>query len=45
MAKYKCKVCGYIYDEDKKGVKWEDLPETWRCPACGAVKAKFNKVG
>ena len=30
--KYRCPVCGYIYDEEKQGVKFEDLPDV-RCPA------------
>ncbi len=25
--KYVCDVCGWVYDEEEKGVKWEDLPE------------------
>ena len=29
MAKYKCQLCGHIYDEEKEGVKFEDLPDDW----------------
>jgi len=32
MAKYQCEVCKYVYDEEKEGTKWEDLPEDWTCP-------------
>ena len=44
MDKYKCNVCGYIYDPTKgdpdNGIKpgtgFESLPDTWVCPECGA---------
>lgn len=39
--KYECLLCGYIYDEDESGVKFEDLPDSWRCPICGAPKSVF----
>lgn len=42
--KYKCTVCGYIYDEGKEGVKFEDLPDDWKCPLCGVGKDMFEKV-
>lgn len=53
MKQYKCSVCGYIYDEAKgipeagiaPGTKWEDLPDNWTCPLCGASKAEFHEVG
>lgn len=53
MQKYVCSICGYVYDEaagDPKngiapGTKWEDVPEDWTCPLCGAVKAEFNQQG
>lgn len=43
MAKYKCMACGYIYDEEKEGIKWEDLPEDWVCPLCKSPKSYFTK--
>jgi flavin reductase (DIM6/NTAB) family NADH-FMN oxidoreductase RutF/rubredoxin len=50
-ASYVCTVCGYVYDEVKgdpdngiaPGTKFEDLPQTWTCPVCGADKSKFEK--
>ena len=42
--KYKCKACGYIYDDEKEGTKFEDLPDDWTCPLCGAGKSDFEKV-
>jgi rubredoxin len=53
MAKYACSVCGYIYDEAKgipeagiaPGTTWEELPEDWVCPLCGATKSEFEKQG
>ncbi len=41
---YKCTICGYIYDEDKEGVKFSDLPEDWKCPMCGVGKEQFELV-
>ncbi len=53
MGKYVCSICGYIYDEATgipeagiaPGTKWEDLPDDWGCPICGATKAEFEKQG
>ncbi len=41
MAKYKCVICGYIYDESKEAKKWNELPDSWVCPLCGAPKTAF----
>ena len=41
--KYICDVCGYIYDEEAQGTKWEDLPEDYECPLCGVGKDQFSK--
>jgi len=41
---WRCSICGYEYDEAKEGVKFEDLPDDWTCPVCGAPKASFEKV-
>lgn len=51
MKKYTCTVCGYVYDEEKgdtdsgiaPGTKFEDLPDTWVCPVCGASKTDFTE--
>jgi len=50
MTRYVCKVCGYVYDPDegdsdsgiKPGTKFEDLPDDWVCPVCGAGKDEFE---
>ena len=44
MKKYKCTICGYIYDEETEGVKFEDLPADWSCPLCGVGKELFEKL-
>ena len=52
MEKYVCKICGYVYDPMKGdsnrnievGTPFEDLPNEWVCPICGAPKNKFVKV-
>ena len=40
--KYVCTVCGWVYDEDEAGVKWEDLPEDCACELCGVGKDMFE---
>ena len=44
MARYRCKICGYIYDEEKEEVKFSDLPDDWKCPLCKAPKTSFEKI-
>ena len=52
MAKYECTVCGYIYDPEegdpdggiKPGTPFEELPDDWVCPVCGASKDQFAKI-
>jgi flavin reductase (DIM6/NTAB) family NADH-FMN oxidoreductase RutF/rubredoxin len=52
MAKYRCTVCGYIYDPAlgdpdggvKPGTPFDKIPDTWVCPVCGASKDQFEKV-
>ena len=52
MKKYECMMCGYIYDEAlgdpdegiAPGTVWEDIPEDWYCPVCGASKEDFEMV-
>jgi rubredoxin len=43
-GRYECPVCGYIYDEAKEAVKFDDLPEDWVCPVCGEGKSGFIKL-
>lgn len=43
--KYVCNVCGFVYDEEAEGVKWEDLPEDYVCPLCGVGKDDFSPEG
>ena len=50
MRRYKCPVCGYIYDPETgdehagvdAGTLFEDLPPGWECPVCGASKDDFS---
>ncbi len=47
--KYRCTVCGYIYDPEdgdphtgiSPGTAFEDIPDDWTCPICGVAKADF----
>ena len=44
-GKYICSICGYVYDPaEHDGVKFEDLPDDWKCPICKNGKDKFNKA-
>ena len=42
--KYKCTICGYIYDDEKEDIKFEHLPDDWKCPICGVGKDNFIKI-
>ena len=50
--KYICTVCEYIYDPElgdpdgdiKPGTKFEDIPDDWVCPVCGAGKEDFEPI-
>jgi len=49
--KYRCTKCGYIYDPERgdpvgniaAGTQFEELPDDWTCPICGAAKSKFEE--
>ena len=40
--KYTCTLCDWVYDEEKEGKKFEELPEDYVCPICGADKSVFE---
>ena len=50
--KYKCKICGYIYDQEvgdpdssiAPGTSFEDIPDDWKCPICGVTKKDFDPI-
>ncbi len=45
MKKYRCSVCGYIYDPaEKNNVAFQDLPDDWTCPECGVEKDQFEEL-
>lgn len=52
MKKYICTLCGYEYNEElgvpeagiAPGTKFEELPEDFECPLCGAGKEVFEEV-
>jgi rubredoxin len=51
MDKWECTVCGYVYDPEfgdpehnvPPQTPFEQLPDTWVCPVCGAAKNTFVK--
>ena len=50
MTKWRCNLCGYVYDPDvgdldhgvEPGTPFADLPDTWTCPECGVGKNDFT---
>ena len=42
MASYRCKACGYIYNERVEDLKFDELLNTWKCPLCGRKKIQFE---
>jgi rubredoxin len=52
MKKYRCKICGYVYDPEKgdrdsgiaPGTPFEEIPDDWVCPICGVSKEEFEEV-
>lgn len=42
MARFICTVCQWVYDEEKEGLKFEDLADDWVCPICGVEKEMFD---
>jgi rubredoxin len=52
MDIFKCVICGYIYEPDlgdptggvEPGTLFEDVPDTWSCPICGAGKTEFSPL-
>ncbi|MBW4656106.1 MAG: rubredoxin [Kaiparowitsia implicata GSE-PSE-MK54-09C] len=53
LDRYECAGCGYMYEPAKGdntseiagGTAFDDLPQDWRCPVCGARKPRFSNVG
>lgn len=43
MKQYVCSICGFVYDEAKTGIPWEELPDDFTCPLCGAKKSAFRE--
>lgn len=49
MKKWRCLVCDFVYDEAQglpeegiaPGTRWDDIPDSWSCPDCGAAKEDF----
>ncbi len=52
MDEYQCEVCGYVYNPENgdsigeipPGTPFEELPDDWVCPVCGADKTHFFKL-
>ena len=50
MQRYKCTVCGFVYDPEEgdpdggvaPGTLFEDIPDDWTCPVCGVSKTEFE---
>lgn len=44
VVKYICSLCGEIYDESETGIPFNELPEDWICPNCGAPKECYVEL-
>jgi rubredoxin len=44
MAKYRCKLCGWEYDESIEKEKFDNLRSDYACPLCGAGLSEFEKI-
>lgn len=52
MSKHRCQICGYDYDPAAgdpdngvaPGTAWDDVPDDWACPICGAGKDAFDEI-
>lgn len=52
MSRWQCMVCGWVFDEAKgdpdsgieAGTRWQDVPDDWICPDCGAGKEDFEMI-
>ncbi len=45
LARFRCSVCNFIYDEKNEGKKFAVLSDSWTCPVCGAPKSAFVPEG
>ncbi|WP_271669767.1 rubredoxin [Bradyrhizobium sp. CCBAU 51627] len=52
MRKYRCAYCAHVYDEAQgdpdsgiaPGTRFEDIPDDWQCPECGAAKGDYHLI-
>jgi rubredoxin len=52
FKKYRCQECEHLYDEElgdpdsglAPGTLWDDIPDNWACPICGAPKSFFKLI-
>ncbi|GAB3377499.1 rubredoxin [Spongiibacter taiwanensis] len=52
MRRYQCRFCSHIYDEREgdpdngvpPGTRFEDIPDSWCCPECGATKDDYDLI-
>ena len=44
IAVWRCRACGFEYDDEAEGINFENTPDDWVCPVCGAEKDMFDKI-
>ncbi|CAA0110621.1 Rubredoxin [Zhongshania aliphaticivorans] len=52
MRRYQCRFCSHVYDENlgdpdsgiAPGTRWDDIPDGWMCPECGAEKSDYDLI-
>ena len=50
--KYRCKICGHIYDPEvgdpdsgiAPGTSFDDIPDDWKCPICAVTKKDYEPM-
>ncbi|MGQ0622905.1 MAG: rubredoxin [Panacagrimonas sp.] len=50
--RYRCRYCSHVYDEAlgdvdggiAPGTRYEDIPDDWICPECGAAKSDYDLI-
>ena len=40
--RYVCQICGYVYDDEKEKIPFNELNDDFKCPLCGALKSDFK---
>jgi rubredoxin len=42
---WRCAICKWLYNDNKEGTPFDQLPDDWKCPKCGVLKKNFEQIG